>query len=149
MRTVIRRRLNPGFAEGMQYGMIGYFVPHRVYPAGYHCNPRQPVPFASLAAQKHHFALYLMFLYVDSREEQCFRRTWTRTGRPLDMGKCCVRFRRFEDLPLDVIGNAIGRVTVENHIRSYESGRQAAKTASRLPRSRLAPRRLSQRGRSR
>src|SRR5215472_6829505 len=76
VRQVILKNLDRDYEEGIQYRMIGYFVPHRVYPAGYHCDPKQPLPFAGLASQKNHMAVYLMCLYTDSKEEQEFRQRW-------------------------------------------------------------------------
>src|SRR5476649_324823 len=73
VRAVVRANLDPLYAEGMQYGMIGWFVPHRVYPAGYHCDPKQPLPFAALASQKNHLSLYLMALYGDAELAAWFR----------------------------------------------------------------------------
>lgn len=105
----------------MQYGMIGYFVPHSVYPPGYHCNPKQPLPFASLASQKNHLALYLMCLYSDPKQEEWFRKAWAKTGKRLDMGKSCIRFKRIDDLALKVIGDAIKRVPAKKFIKHYES----------------------------
>lgn len=124
VRSVINDHLNPGFAEGMQYGMIGWFVPHDVYPDGYHCDPKQPLPFASLASQKNHLSLYLFCLYADGDTKQ-FEEAWAATGKKLNMGKSCVRFKKADDLALDVIGQAVARITVEKHIASYEAARDA------------------------
>ena len=105
VRDVIRRNLGPGYEEGMQYGMIGYYVPHKVYPAGYHCDPRQPLPFAGLASQKQHMSMYLMGVYCgcvdgkDSDRARWFREAWVKAGKKLDMGKACVRFKKLEDVP--------------------------------------------------
>ena len=121
IRAVILKNLPKGCAEGMQYGMIGYCVPHSVYPAGYHCDPKQPLPFASLASQKNHMALYLMNIYGDERHHAWFTKAWTDTGKKLDMGKSCVRFRKLEDVPLAVVGEAIRRVPVKEFIATYES----------------------------
>lgn len=121
VRKVILKNLDDGFQEGMQYGMIGYAVPHSIYPAGYHCDPRQPLPFAALASQKNYMSLYMMSAYADWKEELWLREQFARAGKKLDMGKCCIRFRTLDDLALDVIGEAIGRVTVKDHIASYES----------------------------
>lgn len=130
VRKVILKNLRKGFEEGMQYGMIGYHVPHSLYPAGYHCDPKQPLPFAGLASQKNYMSLYLMCLYSNAKEVQEFRQRWAETGKKLDMGKCCVRFKKLEDLALEIIGEAIARVTVKDHIAFYE----AALTFSREPR---------------
>jgi hypothetical protein len=121
VRRVILASLDDAYEEGMQYGMIGYFVPHRIYPAGYHADPRQPLPFLSLASQKGHMALYLMCVYGDGREAAWFRREWEKTGRTLDMGKSCLRFRKIEDLALDVLGKLVARSPARKFIAIYES----------------------------
>lgn len=136
LREVIRANLPKGYEEGMQYGMIGYHVPHRLYPAGYHTDPRQPVPFAALASQKNNLALYLMGLYCgcvepgtgETAEASWFREAWRATGKRLDMGKSCVRFRRVEDVPLEVVGEAIRRVPVALLLERYQAGLAAKGT---------------------
>lgn len=134
VRSVILANLPRGYEEGMQYGMIGYFVPHSVYPPGYHCDPKQPVPFAALASQKNHMAVYLMSVYGNGDQEAWFRDAWSKTGKKLDMGKCCVRFKNVDDVPLEVIGEAIRRVPAEKFIEQYEAAtkrpprRRAGKT---------------------
>jgi len=119
VRKVILKNLDKDFEEGMQYGMIGYYVPHSVYPPGYHCDPRQPLPYACLASQKNYMSLYLMSVYGD--QEQWFRQAWAKTGKKLDMGKCCVRFKKLEALPLEVIAETLRRVPAKKHIQQYES----------------------------
>ncbi|MCP4246534.1 MAG: DUF1801 domain-containing protein [bacterium] len=121
VREAILENLPKGYEEGMQYGMIGYYVPHSVYPPGYHCDPQQPLPFAGLASQKNHMALYLMCIYTDPEQAAWFRETWAKTGKKLDMGKSCVRFKKLDDLPLNVIGLAIKRMPVKKFIERYES----------------------------
>src|SRR4051794_36940506 len=81
LRRVIRANLDGGFQEGMQYGMIGYYVPHERYPDGYHCDPKQPLPFAGLAAQKNHLSLYMMCEYGNGPEQLRFREAWAKTGK--------------------------------------------------------------------
>ena len=120
VREVILENLDGDYEEGMQCGMIGYYVPHRVYPAGYHCDPHQPLPFASLGSQKNHMAIYLMCIYGSPKLAEWFRQAWAKTGKKLDMGKSCVRFKKLEDLPLDVIGQAIARVPAKVFIAHYE-----------------------------
>jgi len=120
VRQVILANLPKGYEECMSYGMIGYVVPRSLYPAGYHCDPRLPLPFANLASQKNHMALYLMTVYGDPGTEQWFRKAWTATGKKLDMGKSCVRFKKLEDVPLEVVGQAIARVPVEKYIARIE-----------------------------
>jgi hypothetical protein len=140
VRRVILANLDAGYEEGMQYGMIGYYVPHRVFPEGYHCDPWQPLPFAGLAAQKNHLALYLMGVYCgptdaagETAEARWFRDAWAGTGKRLDMGKSCVRFRRSEDLALEVIGEAIRRMPAATYIERYQHAR-GARGASRAAR---------------
>ena len=121
VREIILENLPEGYEEGMQYGMIGYFVPHSIYPAGYHCDPKQPLPFVSLAAQKQYCSLYMMCLYSTAEDQEWFQRAWKATGKNLDMGKSCLRFRKLDDLALDVIGEAIRRVPVDILIKNYEA----------------------------
>jgi hypothetical protein len=120
VRAAVNRRLPKGYKEGMQYNMIGWFVPHKLYPDGYHCDPKQPLPFASLASQKNHMALYLMCTYLDAKHKAWFEKAWKQTGKKLDMGKACVRFKSIDDLPLDLIEEAVARVPVADFIATYE-----------------------------
>jgi hypothetical protein len=121
VREVILANLPAGYEECMQYGMISYVVPHSLYPAGYHCDPSQALTYASLGSQKNHMALYLMCAYGDPATAEWFRKAYLAAGKKLDMGKSCVRFRKVEDLPLDVIGQIIGRVPVRNYIARVEA----------------------------
>jgi uncharacterized protein YdhG (YjbR/CyaY superfamily) len=123
LRATIRKQLPKGYKEGIQYGMIGYFVPHSIYPDGYHTDPKQPLPFASIASQKNHMALYLFCLYTDEKSMKSFVKEWKASGHKLDMGKSCVRFKSIEDVPLEVVGKAISRICVEDFIASYEGSR--------------------------
>ncbi len=126
VRKVILDNLDEGYEEGIQYGMIGYYVPHRIYPAGYHCDPKQPLPFASLASQKNHMSVYLMCIYGHEVLRSWFEKAWAKAGKKLDMGKSCVRFKKLDDLALDVIGEAIRRVPARKYIEYVESARAAA-----------------------
>ena len=121
IRKTIKKNLDKRFKEGMQYGMIGYFVPHSVYPDGYHCDPRQPLPFAGLASQKNHIGIYLMCIYGDEKHQKWFQGAWKKTGKKLDMGKACIRCKNLDGVALDVIGEAIRRVSVDDYIATYES----------------------------
>ncbi len=127
VRDVILKNLDGKYKEGMQYGMIGYYVPHSVYPKGYHCDPKQPLPFAALGSQKNYMSLHLMSVYFGSADDRAgkyaewFREAWGRTGKKLDMGKACIRFKKLQDLPLDVIGEAVRRVPAELYIDFVES----------------------------
>lgn len=120
LRKVIKKNLPKGFKEGMQYGMPAYFVPHSVFPAGYHCAPEQPLPFASIASQKNHLAFYSFYLYQDGKELARFQKEWKAAGHKLDMGKSCVRFKSLENVPLDVIGASIARQNVKDYVAAYE-----------------------------
>lgn len=119
VRATILKNLPKGYEEGMQYGMIGYYVPHSVYPDGYHCDTTQPVPFAGLASQKNYVSLYLMCVYGHPEQEKWFREAWQATGKKLDMGKSCIRFKQADDIPLEVIGEAIKRVPVKAFLDFY------------------------------
>ncbi len=127
VRDVILKNLGKGFEEGMSYGMIGYYVPHSIYPAGYHCDPKMPLPFAGLASQKHYISVYLMSVYADKAEEKWLRDQWAKAGKKLDMGKCCIRFKKLEDVPLDALGEAVRRVSVERHIEYYKTAMKGAR----------------------
>src|SRR5690242_19020399 len=93
VRRVILENLDKDYEEGIQYGMIGYYVPHRVHPAGYHCDPKQPLPFAGVASQKNHMSIHLMAVYGSPEQEKLFKDAWAKTGKKLDMGKACIRFK--------------------------------------------------------
>jgi Domain of unknown function (DU1801) len=127
VRQVVLKNLDKDYEEGIQYGMIGYYVPHRVHPAGYHCDPKQPLPFAGLASQKNHMALYIMCVYGHSDHANWFQQAWAKTGKKLDMGKACVRFKKVDDLALEVIGEAIRRVPAKKYIEICEASLKSAK----------------------
>lgn len=132
VRKVIKANLD-GYEEGMQYGMIGYYVPHESYPAGYHCDPKQPLPFGGLASQKQKCSLHLMGLYVgDGANEltRWFQQAWAKTGKKLDMGKACIRFKDVDDLALDVIGEAIRRMPAKTYVARYEAVLAGTKTGA-------------------
>lgn len=121
VRQVILDNLPKGYQECMSYGMIGYVVPHSIYPKGYKCNPKLPLPFANLGSQKNHMSLYLMCIYGDTKTDQWFRKAWEKTGRKLDAGKGCIRFKRLEDVPLEVVGQLIARTPVSDYVARIES----------------------------
>jgi len=124
VREVILKNLPKGFEETMQYGMIGYVVPHSLYPPGYHCDPKQALPFAGLASQKNYMAIYFMHIYGDKEAETWFRQAYKASGKKLDMGKSCVRFKKLDDLPLDVIGKAVALTPVNKLVAQYEKARK-------------------------
>jgi uncharacterized protein YdhG (YjbR/CyaY superfamily) len=120
LRALLREQLPTELEETIAYGMISYVVPLRVFPAGYHAQPGQPLPFVSLAAQKHHIALYHMGLYVDPEAVEWFRSAYVKaTDAKLDMGKSCIRFKPSADLPLDLIAELCRRIPLDAYIRQY------------------------------
>lgn len=129
VRQVILDNLDQGYEEGMQYGMIGYYVPHRVFPSGYHCDPRQPLPFAGLASQKNHLALYLNCVYEDRALAAWFKDAWLKSGKKLDMGKACLRFKKADDLALSIIAEVLRKLPAAKYIACYEASRQGTKEA--------------------
>jgi hypothetical protein len=121
VRKVIRANLPPGYEEGPQYGMIGYYVPLSRFPDTYN---GQPLCLAGLASQASYMSLYLMCVYGDGKLRAAFERGFRAAGKKLNMGKSCVRFRSVDDLPLDVIGKAIAAVGVDRYIASYKAARK-------------------------
>ena len=120
IRKVILQNLPKGYEEGMQWGMPSYFVPLSAFPAGYNCQPDQPLPFVGLASQKNHMAFYGFCIYMDEELKNRFVEDWKKTGKKLDMGKSCVRFKKLEDVPLKVIGDAVKRMPMKKYIKQYE-----------------------------
>ncbi len=122
LRNVILENLPKGFQEEMSYGMIGYVVPHSVYPSGYHCDPKLPLPFVSIANQKNFIAFYHMRLYAQKDLYDWFVTSYTeKCNYKLDMGKSCVRFKKMEDIPFDLIGELMQKMTSEEWISIYEN----------------------------
>ena len=119
LRKVIRKNLDKNYEESMLWGMIGYAVPHRVWPLGYHCDPSKPLMMAALASQKSNMTVYLMSVYGDKAERAWFQKAWAKTGKKLNMGGCCVRFTKVEDAALDVIGEAIRRTPAMSYVENY------------------------------
>jgi hypothetical protein len=124
VRDVIRRNLPDGFEEGMQFGMIGYFVPLDRFPNTYN---GQPLGLAGLASQKRHMALYLNNVYGDPATERRFRERYAATGKKLNMGKSCVRFTRLDALPLEVIGQTIAETDVDMYLERYQEVRGSSR----------------------
>jgi Domain of unknown function (DU1801) len=121
VREVIVKHLPEGYAESMRWGMISYEVPLERYSNTYN---KQPLAYAALAAQKNYFALYLMGAYQGADAEARLREEFARAGKKLDMGKSCIRFRKLEDLPLEVIGRAVASTTPAEFIRRHEAARK-------------------------
>lgn len=121
LRAAIRKNLPAGFKEEMSYGMIGYVVPYSVYPAGYHCDTSLPLPFMSIASQKNFVAVYHMGVYADEKLMRWFTTEYAkRVPVKLDMGKSCIRFKKIEHIPYDLIGELAGKITVKQWIKLYE-----------------------------
>jgi Domain of unknown function (DU1801) len=139
VRKVFRDNLDDVYEEGMQYGMIGYYVPHSYFPPGYHCDPKQPLPFGGIASQKSHMSIHMMPVYGNSKLNEWFQKAWAMTGKKLDMGKACVRFKKLEDLALDVIGEAIRRVPAKKYIAFCEAVLQSMKKRRTAGRARSHP----------
>ena len=128
VRAVILAQLPEGYEETMNWGMIAYEVPLAAYPDTYN---KQPLMLAALASQKNHMAVYLSAIYADDEARKHFEAAYRETGKRLDVGKSCVRFRRLDDLPLEVIGDAIRAVPMDRFIETYERGRTAARNRAK------------------
>lgn len=121
LRDTILTHLPEGFEETISYGMIGYVVPHSVYPDGYHCNTKLPLPFINIASQKNYIALYHMGLYNDPELIKWFKAEYARiVPAKLDMGKSCIRFKNTANIPYDLIGQLVEKMTVSDWIDRYE-----------------------------
>jgi hypothetical protein len=122
LRKVVNSNLPKGFEEEMQYGMISYVVPHSVYPSGYHCDPKIPLPFMSIASQKNFVALYHMGIYSDPNLLDWFVNEYPKHCKTkLDMGKSCIRFKKMNDIPFNLIAELTKKITVQDWISTYES----------------------------
>jgi hypothetical protein len=120
IRKVVNDNLPAGFEEVMD-GMIGWVVPHELYPAGYHCDPRQPLPFMGVASQKNYISFYSMCLYSDGKQLAWLQKEWPKhSSKRLDMGKCCVRFKKAADVPLGLIGQLAAKISPAQWIEIYE-----------------------------
>jgi len=121
LRSVIKKNLPKGFSEVMGYGMMGYAVPHSKYPAGYHCNPKDPLPFIGIASQKHFIAIYHMGLYADPGLLKWFTDAHAKASpKKLDMGKSCIRYKKPDDIPFELIGELASKMTPDEWIAIYE-----------------------------
>lgn len=122
LRKVIKKNLPKGFKEGMGYGMMGWSVPHSLYPAGYHCNPQDPLPFMGLASQKNSINLYHMGIYANPKLLKWFQDEHAKASpKKLDMGKSCIRYKKAEDIPYRLIGELASKITPQEWIEMYES----------------------------
>lgn len=122
LRAVINENLPEGFEERMSYGMIGWVVPHALYPAGYHCTPELPLPFMNIASQKNFVALYNMCIYGSAELKDWFEKEYAAQCKTkLDMGKSCIRFKKLDQIPYKLIGELAAKITPQEWIRIYES----------------------------
>ena len=122
LRKTILDNIPTGYKEGMGYGMIGYSVPHEIYPAGYHCDPKLPLPFVSIAAQKNFISLYHMGIYLDSGLLEWFVGEYPHHSKgKLDMGKSCIRFKKMSDIPYELIGQLMQKLSVSQWLELYGS----------------------------
>jgi len=122
LRQQILNNMPTGMEETMNYGMLGYVIPHSVYPDGYHCNPKQPLPFMNLASQKNFVAVYSMVIYAKKEVMDWFTLEYAKRCKyKLDMGKSCIRFKRIDGIPYDLIGELTAKVSTEEWIQIYEN----------------------------
>lgn len=125
LRQVILEHLPEGFQEGMNYGMIGYAVPHSIYPNGYHVDPRIPLPFMSIASQKNFIAFYHSGMYANEDILHWFQEAYPSYAKTkLDMGKSCIRFKKLNDIPFDLIAELVKKISVREWIDMYEKAIQ-------------------------
>lgn len=122
LTAIIKENLPKGFEEGINYKMIRYYVPHNIYPDGYHCNPKEPLPFINVASQKNSIKLYHMGIYAKSQLLDWFIGEYPKNCKyKLDMGKSCIRFKKFNDIPFELIAKLCNKITVEEWINIYEN----------------------------
>jgi Domain of unknown function (DU1801) len=145
VRKVILKSLDAGYEEGISYGMISYCVPHSRYPAGYHCDPKQPLPFAILGSQKNYMSLHLMCLYSGgdpdgpaAKLQEWFQTEFAKAGKKLDMGKACINFRKADDLALDAIAKLFEKVPASKWIATNEKYLESRKSPKRKASSKTA-----------
>jgi uncharacterized protein YdhG (YjbR/CyaY superfamily) len=122
LRKCVKSTIPTGFAEIVNYGMLGYVVPHSIYPSGYHCDPKQPLPFMGMASQKNFVAFYHMGIYADEKLLNWFTAEYPKHCKSkLDMGKSCIRFKKMNDIPYELIAELAGKMTTKDWINLYES----------------------------
>lgn len=122
LREVINQNIPEGFHETLSYGMIGWVVPHSIYPDGYHCDPKLPLPFLNIASQKNFVAVYHMGVYSDQTILDWFVGEYPKySKRKLDMAKSCIRLKKMEDIPYDLIGKLCSKITVNQWVNTYEN----------------------------
>ena len=126
LHDVIMKNLPKGFEAGISYGGLGYVIPHKLYPAGYHCKPSEPLPFAGIASQKDSINFYHMGIYADPKLLKWFVREYPKhTKQKLDMGKSCIRFKKLDDIPYKLIGELMKKMSAKDWIETYETAFKA------------------------
>jgi uncharacterized protein YdhG (YjbR/CyaY superfamily) len=121
LRQVIKKKLPKGFKEVLNYNIPSYVVPHSIYPDGYHCDPKLPLPFMSVASQKNFIALHHMGIYSDPKLLAWFQKEWPKhVDTKLDMGKSCIRFKKIETIPYELIGQLAAKMTVKDWVSRYD-----------------------------
>ena len=122
LRNIINQNIDRGFSEEINYGMIGWVVPHSLYPEGYHCDPKLPLPFMSIASQKHFIAVYHMGVYANPKLLEWFISEYPKhCSTKLDMGNSCIRFKKIEKIPYNLIGELVAKMSANDWIMLYES----------------------------
>ncbi len=128
LRSAINKNLPKGFEEVMSYGSLGWVVPHKLYLAGYHCDPKTPLPFLNIASQKNHIAVYHMGIYSSGPLLDWFNAEWPKhSSKKLDMGKSCIRFKKPQDVPVALIGELAAKMTPQEWIDIYETFKPSGK----------------------
>lgn len=121
LRKVILDNLPEGFSETMSYGMIGYVVPHSIYPSGYHCTPKLPLPFINIASQKNYISMYHMGIYANKNIYDWFCEEFTKVSKTkLDIGKGCIRFKKLDQIPFELLGELVSKISLRQYIAYYE-----------------------------
>lgn len=122
LRAIIKKNLPEGFEERMSYGMIGYVIPHSIYPDGYHCDPSLPLPFMNLASQKNFIAVYHSGVYANKEMHEWFVDEYRkRTGKKPDMGKSCIRLKKMDNIPYELIGELSSKISPQQWVSTYEN----------------------------
>jgi uncharacterized protein YdhG (YjbR/CyaY superfamily) len=128
LRKLFKKNLPKGFKEELNYGMIGYVVPHTLYPNGYHCDPKLPLPFMNIASQKNNISIYHLGIYANPDLLQWFQTEYQKAGvGKLDMGKSCIRFKNIDKIPYELLGELASKLTVQQWIDLYEKNVKKAK----------------------
>lgn len=125
LRNAVLEVLPEGFQEAMGYGMMGYVVPHSIFPAGYHCDPKLPLPFAGMASQKNNISFYHMGIYAKPELLKWFQEEYPKHCKTkLDMGKSCIRFKKMDQIPYELMKELMSKMTVQEWIDLYQQNMQ-------------------------